>query len=132
MRYCLAVLMAMMLVACATVPAIVPDKPKPNQCFDGPFSIFRLQQEKWEVVVTDGNSLFFFKNPNKDARPQIVVAIIHPTIGAIIRFGYLDGPKFRSFMFDPQTECYKEETLDQKIADEMKALILKILKERQV
>ena len=132
MKKILMVVLALSLVACATAPVIVPDKPQPNQCFEGPFNVFRLQQEKWQAIASDGNLLFFLKNPVREAKPEIVATILHPMNGGVVRYGYLDGKKFRPFTFDPASKCYKEDTLDQKTSDEMKALILSLLKESQI
>lgn len=133
MKKILMVVLSVSLLACAGAPAIVQDKPlSPEQCFEGPFNIFRVNNEQWKPVASDGQLLFFLKNPTKNAMPEIVAVILHPMNGGILRYGYLDGSKFRSFTFDQASQCYKEDALDQKIKDEMKALILKLLKEQHI
>ena len=126
---CLQVIMVFCLVACSTAPAIVQDKPSaPNQCFEGPFNIFRLNTEQWKPIASDGNALFVIKNPDPLGLPQAIVLIIMN--GGILRYGYLDGQNFRSFMLEG--DCYLEETLSPELAEGMKQLLLKLLKEQHV
>jgi hypothetical protein len=125
---CLQVIIAFCLVACSTAPAIVQDKPQPNQCFDGPFNIFRLNTEQWKPIASDGNALFVIKNPDPRGLPQAIVLIVMN--GGILRYGYLDGQNFRSFMLEG--DCYREETLSPELSEGMKQLILKLLKEQHV
>jgi hypothetical protein len=112
------------VVICFTVPAIGQEP-----CCEGPFSIFRINSENWEPVIQDG-PVFFFKNPTPGSRPGIVVAVVTP-LGQIVRFGYLDDNKFRSFLFDATSQCYREEIIPPDVAEQMKVIILHILKELQ-
>jgi hypothetical protein len=115
------------LTACATAPAIVPDKPQPNQCFEGPFSIYRLNSEEWKPVATQP-PLYFLRNPVPGALPCILIAVIVPP-GSILRYGYLDNGQFRSFMFNSEKDCYIEEKLDPAFAEEGKQLLMRLCKE---
>jgi hypothetical protein len=125
----LALAIAIVICACAaSAPVIQQDKPNaPNQCFDGPFSIYRLNSEAWKPVAADP-PLFFLKNPVPGEHPCVIVAIIVPP-GSIIRYGYVDGQKFRSFMYSPQADCYKEEVISPEQQEQGKTLLLKLCKE---
>lgn len=98
-------------------------------CFDSTLNPYTLNS--WPAVASDGNLLFVLQNPVRDTHPKLVVVIIHPMSGGIIRYGYLDGSKFRSYTITPETLCYKEDELPPEICDQMKQLILNLTKELQ-
>jgi hypothetical protein len=126
----LVVCLAICLVACATAPGIVQDKPSaPSQCFEGPFSIYRLNSEPWEVVVADP-PFFVVKNPVKGGQPCAVAMVISPQ-GQVLRFGYVDSGRFRSFMYSADKDCYLEEKISPELAEQGLNLLLKICGEKQ-
>jgi len=122
------VMLATLLVACAIAPVIVQDKPTaPNQCFEGPFSIYRLNTEKWIPLVANP-PLYFLRNPVPGALPVVIAVMIIPP-GKVMGYGYVDGQKFRSFIYSPEKDCYVEDIVPPDVAEQAKKLLLKLAKE---
>jgi hypothetical protein len=119
------VILALCLVACATAPAITPEKPQPNQCFEGPLNPYIITADKWELVAADP-PLFILKK--KQGLPCAIIILIAPN-GQVVRYCYLDGGKLRSFIYSPEKDCYVEEQLEPALAAEGKKLLQKVCKE---
>jgi hypothetical protein len=121
----LMVCLAICLVACATVPGIVPEKPKPDQCFEGPLNPYSVDADKWELFAADP-PLFILKK--KQGLPCAIIVLVAPN-GQVVRYCYLDKGKLRSFYYSPEKDCYVEETLAPELAAEGKKLLQKVCKE---
>ena len=125
------ILLAILIGGCAT-QQIVQDKPeKPEQCFESKVNPHRLNEWK-PAQPNPGANLFIFTNPDKDARPQIIVATIHPIYRVIWKYCYLDGKELVLYVFDLQKQCYVvDTTTTPELKIELKKLILKLCKERE-
>jgi hypothetical protein len=122
---CLQVILVFLLVACAAAPAIVQEKPQPNQCFEGPFNPYAVTAETWELFAADP-PLFILKK--KQGLPCAIIVLVAPS-GQVVRYCYLDGGKLRSFYYSPEKDCYVEEQLPPELAAEGKKLLQKVCKE---
>lgn len=121
MKKLLVVLASVVIVisGCAILGASIPqDKPLDStQCFEGKFNVHRIVAEHWKPIYNSGN-MWFVKNPNK-GYPKVVALLIHPQIGLIVRYAYLDGKIVAAYKFQVENGrgCYVADTLDQQERD---------------